>query len=156
MNVKTHPINPMDTGTQRKPFRLFLLSSLTGIGLLSLTLASLNNDAAKQVEPAAIPAIAPSTYDIESLKITDSNSGTAVIKLDDFLLTVPFSFEAHQDSYGVPGSDFLAVDVDGIGEIKITDQSGTSFRDFTNHNDIYNIRMLIATYIEKNKLAEGA
>ncbi|WP_435722163.1 hypothetical protein [Acinetobacter baumannii] len=34
-----------------------------------------------------------------------------VLKLDSFRLNVSFDFEAHPDSYGVPGSEFTAVDI---------------------------------------------
>ncbi len=49
------------------------------------------------------------------------------LKLDSFRLNVSFDFEAHPDSYGVPGSEFTAVDITQLtvnaGVVSLVDTS---------------------------------
>ncbi|VCX11408.1 hypothetical protein BANRA_00014 [Acinetobacter baumannii] len=80
-------------------------------------------------------------------KITGKDSGVAVIKLDSFRLNVSFDFEAYPDSYGVPGSEFTAVDITQLTVNEITDINGN---DFTEFEDIRNINGLLKGFIERN------
>ena len=105
--------------------------------------------------PAPVVNIAPAEFSIQSLAITGTSTGTAVINLDDFTLNVQFTFEAHPDSYGVPGSEYTAVEITSLDAINITTTSGDAFSDFTDANDHYNINQLITAYIEKNQLVEA-
>lgn len=154
MNVKTQPFNPsITTLVLRRPFSIFVFCSAISItGLIALS----SSNHSKAIAQPAIPAIIPSSYSLKDLSITGVDSGTAVIKLDDLTVNVSFEFEAHEDNYGVPGSDFTAVEVTRLNVDRIANDSGTEFRDFTNYNDHYNINQLIAVYIEKNRLVEAA
>ena len=153
MNVKPHSINPVATGLQRKPFSLIIIVGLFSIGVLSLIQ---ENNAAESNAIAQTVNIAPAEFSIQALSITGASTGTAVINLDDFILNMQFTFEAHPDSYGVPGSEYTAVEITELKEIKITTTSGDAFSDFTDANDHYNINQLITAYIEKNSLVEVA
>ena len=93
---------------------------------------------------------------VQSLKLTSETTGVAVIKIDEYRLYVNFDFEAHPDSYGVPGSDFTAVDITNLEIEKVLDKNGNAFQDFTDDNDIRNINLLIATFIERNNLVGAA
>lgn len=104
--------------------------------------------------PVFAPATTPTHFAVQSLKITGDNTGTAVIALNDFVLNVQFRFEAHNDDYGVTGHDFTAIEITNLDEIKVT-ADGVEFRDFTTPDDHSNINLLIATYIEKNRLVEA-
>lgn len=104
--------------------------------------------------PAPVVNIAPAEFSIQALSITGASTGTAVINLDDFILNVQFTFEAHPDSYGVPGSEYTAVEITSLDAINITTTSGDAFSDFTDANDHYSINQLITAYIEKNSLVE--
>lgn len=101
------------------------------------------------------PKTQPSTYGVLTAKITGKHSGIAVIKLDSFRVNVSFDFEAHPDSYGVPGSEFTAVDITQLSVNEITDINGKSYNDFTEHEDIRNINALLKGFIERNKLVEA-
>ncbi|EMD1463491.1 hypothetical protein ACIWZI_003891, partial [Acinetobacter baumannii] len=102
------------------------------------------------------PKTQPSTYSVLTAKITGKHSGVAVIKLDSFRLNVSFDFEAHPDSYGVPGSEFTTVDITQLTVNEITDINGKSYNDFTEFEDIRNINSLLKGFIERNKLVEAA
>ena len=106
--------------------------------------------------PVYQPKVAPSEYGISTLVMTSETEGRAVINLDGFSVHVPFTVEAFQDSYGVPGSEFTAVEVQQLGEIKVFDANGNPYNDFTDHVDHYNINQLIKGYIEKHRLVEAA
>ena len=153
MNVKTHPINPVATRLQRKPFSLIVIAGLFSIGGLALIQES---NVAESSAIAQTVNIAPAEFSIQSLSITGASTGTAVINLDDFILNVQFTFEAHPDSYGVPGSEYTAVEITSLDAINITTVSGDAFSDFTDANDHYSINQLITAYIEKNSLVEVA
>ncbi|HFG6988678.1 hypothetical protein U2E86_04930 [Acinetobacter baumannii] len=101
------------------------------------------------------PQTQPSTYGVQTAKITGKTSGIAVIKLDGFRVNVSFDFETHPDSYGVPGSEFTAVDVTQLTINEIKDINGKSYSDFTDFNDHRNINALLKGFIEKNRLVEA-
>ncbi|WGM23783.1 hypothetical protein [Acinetobacter pittii] len=101
------------------------------------------------------PQTQPSSYGVQTAKITGKTSGIAVIKLDGFRVNVSFDFETHPDSYGVPGSEFTAVDVTQLTINEITDVNGKSYNDFTDYNDHRNINAILKGFIERNKLVEA-
>ena len=53
--------------------------------------------------------------------MTGDNHGEAIIRLDGFRVTARFEVEAFPDSYGVPGSEFTAVDVTSLDEVTVSD-----------------------------------
>lgn len=141
MNTKSYRFNPNMVG----------LSILSAIGMLSLgALAFESKQSALHYEVR----IAPVETGVQSLQLTSDTSGVAVIKLDEYRIHVSFDFEAHPDSYGVPNSDFTAIDITNLAIDKITDVDGMSYSDFTDYNDHRNINLLLAGFIEKNKLVE--
>lgn len=94
-------------------------------------------------------------FGVQSLKLTSETTGVAVIKIDEYRLHVKFDFESHPDSYGVPGSEFTAVDITNLEIAKVLDKNGAAFQDFLDDNDIRNINLLISAFIEKNNLVEA-
>ena len=84
--------------------------------------------------------------------MTGENNGEAIIRLDGFRVTARFEVEAFEDSYGVPGSEFTAVDVTSLDEVTVSDALGNPYNDFTNHIDHQNFNALIKGYIEKHRL----
>ena len=152
MNAKTHSINPSTIGLMlRRPFSAFVL-----VGSLSVVaLFAYNDHTAKQTTFAPISAYTPSTYGLESLKLTSPTTGTAIITLDDFILNVDFDYVAVPDSYGPHGTEFTNVEVSELKEIKIKTLDGTEFSDFTNANDHQQINTMIVGYILQHHLVEG-
>lgn len=104
---------------------------------------------------AFTPQIQPSSYGVQTAQITGKTSGIGVIKLDGFRVNVSFDFEVHPDSYGVPGSEFTAVDITQLTINEIKDVNGKSYSDFTDYNDHRNINALLKGFIEKNRLVEA-
>lgn len=141
MTTKSYRFNPNMVG----------LSILSAIGMLSLGALAFES---KQSVPHYEVRVAPAETGVQSLQLTSDTSGVAVIKLDEYHIHVSFDFEAHPDSYGVPGSDFTAIDITNLAIDKITDVDGKPYSDFTDYNDHRNINLLLAGFIEKNKLVE--
>ena len=112
------------------------------------------NPEPKAAQPIAAN-VAPSEYQLLALRMTGDNHGEAVIRLDGFRVTARFEVEAFQDSYGVPGSEFTAVDVTSLDEVTVSDALGNPYNDFTNHIDHQNFNALIKGYIEKHRLVEA-
>lgn len=139
MNVKPNPFNSA---------KVFLASS-------ALTLAALVLIAKPEATEykSGYDHAQPSDYGVQTLKI-DGETGVAVVKLDGFRVQVSFDFESYKDSYGVPGSDFTAVEITNLAVDKITDANGNPYNDFTDYNDHRNINLLLSTFIEKNNLVE--
>ncbi len=152
MNVKNPSINPSTIGLMlRRPFSAFVLAvtlPITGLFIYS-------GKANQQVTLPAISAYTPSTYGLESLKLTSSTTGTAIITLDDFILNVDFDYITVPDSYGSHGTEFTNVEVSELKEIKIKTHDGTEFRDFTNASDHQQINAMIVGYILQHHLVEG-
>lgn len=140
MNVITKPFKPIQT---------FLAS--TAIAMTALVLIA--KPEATEYKPGYSNS-QPSEYGVQTLKI-DGETGVAVVKLDGFRVQVSFDFESYKDSYGVPGSDFTAVEITNLAVDKITDANGNPYNDFTDHNDHRNINLLLSTFIEKNNLVEA-
>ena len=97
----------------------------------------------------------PEVTTVAAMELTSETSGSAVIRLDNFTLDVSFDFEPFEDSYGVPGSEFTAVDVTSLDEVTVSDALGNPYNDFTNHIDHQNFNALIKGYIEKHRLVEA-
>lgn len=154
MNTNPNSINPAVTHrVQPSSFiKVAAISGLFTVGVIGLAY----EQKATEYQPAVvIPSTAPSSYSIQALKVTSNSSGMAVIKLDSFLLKVSFDFESHPDNYGVPGSEFTAVDITNLAIEKITDLNGKDWNDFTDYNDHRNINQMIVGYIERNRLVEA-
>lgn len=141
MTTKPNHFNPNLVG----------LSILSVLGALSVGTLAFES---KQSVPHYEVHVAPAETGVQSLQLTSDTSGVAVIKLDEYRIHVGFDFEAHNDSYGVPGSDFTAVEITNLAIDKIYDANGNDYNDFTDHNDHRNINLLLAGFIEKNKLVE--
>ncbi|MGF2878570.1 hypothetical protein VSN93_00495 [Acinetobacter johnsonii] len=120
------------------------------MGVLSCGLKT----APKAAQPM-VANVAPSEYQLLALHMTGENHGEAVIRLDGFRVTARFEVEAFQDSYGVPGSEFTAVDVTNLDEVTVSDALGNPYNDFTDHIDHQNFNALIKGYIEKHRLVEA-
>ena len=154
MNTKQHSINPIVTHREQPTgfFKVALISGLLTTGAIALVI----DQKATEYKPAVVvPNTAPSSYSIQALKVTSDSSGMAVIKLDSFLLKVSFDFESHADNYGVPGSEFTAVDITNLAIDEIKDINGKEYNDFTDYNDHRMINQIIVGYIERNKLVEA-
>ncbi len=152
MNVKTTSINPSTIGLMlNRPFSIVVLSSILGI----TGLTAYSKHVEKQTTFAPISAYTPSTYGLESLKLTSPTTGTAIITLDDFILNVDFNYITVPDSYGSHGTEFTNVEVSELKEIKIKTLDGTEFRDFTNASDHQQINAMIVGYILQHHLVEG-
>lgn len=146
MNVKTNPFNS------------FAFVSMAALAISGGSLVACQLQPARQAQEHVsffTPKTQPSTYGVLTAKITGKRSGVAVIKLDSFRVNVSFDFEAHPDSYGVPGSEFTAVDITQLTVNEITDINGKSYNDFTEHEDIRNINAILKGFIERNKLVEA-
>ena len=141
MNTKPSRFNPNILG----------VSILSVIGALSIgTITTKANQTLEQ----HIAQFQPAETGVQSLQLTSDTSGIAVIKYDGFRIQVSFDFEAHPDSYGVPGSDFTAVEIVNLAVDQINDANGNPYNDFTDYNDHRNINLLLTGFIEKNKLVE--
>ncbi|MEQ1318982.1 hypothetical protein [Acinetobacter guillouiae] len=154
MNTKPHSINPIVTH-RVQPMSFIKVTAISGlftVGAIGLTYDQKDTE---YKPPVTVPNITPSTYTVDALKLTSETSGKAIVKIDSFLLKVSFDFESHPDSYGVPGSEFTAVDITNLAIEKITDVNGQEWNDFTDYNDHRNINQLIIGYIERNRLVEA-
>ncbi len=94
--------------------------------------------------------VVASEYELLAVKKTGEKSGEAVIRIDGFKLNVSFDFD------GVAGSDFTTAEITNLAIDSVTDLSGKSFNDFTNHDDHKNINILLAGYIDRNNWLEAA
>ena len=154
MNTKPNSINPIVTH-RVLPMGFIKVAAISGLVIVGVIGLTYDQKDTEYKPPVAIPNISPSTYNIDALKLTSETSGKAVVKIDSFLLKVSFDFESHQDSYGVPGSEFTAVDITNLAIEKITDANGKDWNDFTDYNDHRNINQMIVGYIERNRLVEA-
>ena len=154
MNTKPNSINPIVTHrVQPMGFlKVAVISGLVTVGAVGL---AYDQKTTEYKPPVATPNVTPSTYTVDTLKLSSETSGKAVIKLDSFLVLVSFDFESHPDSYGVPGSEFTAVDITNLAVEQIKDVNGNDWNDFTDYNDHRNINQMIVGYIERNRLVEA-
>ncbi len=153
MNAKLNPINPAVTHSvqPKRFFQVFALSALITTGVA----AFIHEPKATEYKPPLASEYIPSTYAVQTVEITSMSTGYAVIQLDDFTVKFPFSYEAHKDSNGVPGYDFTAVEIKELGEIKVFDEKGNPYRDFTDQIDHRNFNNVLVGFIEKNHLVEA-
>ncbi|KKW80402.1 hypothetical protein AAV97_05140 [Acinetobacter sp. Ag2] len=154
MNTKPNSINPIVTH-RVQPMGFFKVAAISGLVTVGVVGLAYDQKTTEYKLPVAIPNVTPSTYTVDALKLTSGTSGKAVIKLDSFLVLVSFDFESHPDSYGVPGSEFTAVDITNLAVEQITDVNGKDWNDFTDYNDHRNINQMIVGYIERNRLVEA-
>lgn len=154
MNTKPHSINPSLTHSVQllNRFKIAIVTGLLTVGAIAL---AHDQTATPYKTPVAIPNVTPSTYNIDTLKLTSDTSGIAAIKLDSFLAKVSFDFDTRADNDGVPGTEFTAVDITNLAIDEITDVNGKDWNDFTDYNDHRNINQMIVSYIERNKLVEA-
>ncbi len=141
MNAKLTPHNS---------FKVTLFTAALTVSALAFAhLADFGTD---QVAPAQNMQ---SEYGIVSLKMHDQSRGEAILNMDGFRLNISsFEVQAYPDSYGVPGSEFTAVEVMELGEINVFDANGNPYNDFTDHQDHREINSMIAGYIMKHRLVE--
>lgn len=154
MNTKPNSINPIVTH-RVQPLGFFKVAAISGLVTVGAIGLAYDQKATEYKPPVEAPNITPSTYTVDALKLTSESSGKAVIKLDSFLVLVSFDFDKHSDSYGVPGSEFTAVDITNLAIEKITDANGKDWNDFTDYNDHRNINQVIVNYIERNRMVEA-
>lgn len=154
MNTKPNSINPIVTH-RVQPMGFLKVAAVSGLFTVGAIGLTYDQKASEYKPPITAPNVTPSTYSISALKLISETSGKAVVKLDSFLVLVSFDFESHQDSYGVPGSEFTAVDITNLAVEKITDVNGKDWNDFTDYNDHKNINQMIVGYIERNRLVEA-
>ncbi|MFW1764791.1 hypothetical protein ACG9X2_04895 [Acinetobacter bereziniae] len=154
MNTKPNSINPIVTH-RVQPMGFFKVAAISGLVTVGAVGLAYDQKTTEYKPPVAIPNVTPSTYTVDALKLTSGTSGKAVIKIDSFLVLVSFDFETHSDSYGVPGSEFTAVDITNLAVEQITDVNGKDWNDFTDYNDHRNINQVIVGYIERNRLVEA-
>ncbi|RFC81356.1 hypothetical protein C9E89_022330, partial [Acinetobacter sichuanensis] len=65
------------------------------------------------------------------------------------------SYEAHKDENGAANYGFTAVEIKELGQIKVFDEKGNPYRDFTDQLDHRNINNLLIGFIERNRLVEA-
>lgn len=140
------------------PFGRVVIGTWAASSLLIFGIASAVSSCDYQTAHSSQPSIVnvnPSYYGVMTLKLTSDITGEAVINLDGFRVPVKFVFDTHPDSYGVPGSEFTAVEIINLEIGQITDANGNNYKDFTIYDDHRNINAQLAAYIEQNKLAEA-
>lgn len=154
MNTNPNSINP--TVTHRvQPFGFFKVAALVGSFTTGLIAFAYNPDATEYKPPVAIPAVASSVYEVQTLKLDSDHSGTAIIKLDDYILKVGFDFDKSLADYGVQSSEYTQVEISNLSIDDVKTIHGAEFNDFTDHNDHRAINQLIASFIMRNKLVEA-
>ncbi|RSC23524.1 hypothetical protein [Acinetobacter sp. FDAARGOS_515] len=109
----------------------------------------------KPAPVATYPVNKPSEYGVSAIKIDGPTSGQAVIKLDGFFIYTSFDFKAHEENYGVIGSEHEVIEITNLAIDRITAINGHEYNDFTTSEDVINIKNLVATHIEKNHLVGG-
>ena len=132
------------------PFNSIKIS--LGVAAVTIGVLSCGFKTAPQAAQPIVANVAASEYQLLALRMTGENHGEAIIRLDGFRVTARFEVEAFPDSYGLPGSEFTAVDVTSLDEVTVSDALGNPYNDFTNHIDHQNFNALIKGYIEKHRL----
>lgn len=135
------------------PFNTIKIS--LGVAAVTIGVLSCGFKTSPQAAQPVVANVAASEYQLLALRMTGDNHGEAIIRLDGFRVTARFEVEAFPDSYGVPGSEFTAVDVTSLNEVTVSDALGNPYNDFTNHIDHQNFNALIKGYIEKHRLVEA-
>lgn len=142
MNTKLNPINS---------FTVAAFAASVSIGVLALTYEP--NSYQSHASPASQST--DSEYALQALTMSSNTQGEATINLDGFKVQVAFEVEPFRHSYGVPGSEFTAVEVIDLHNLNIFDANGNPYKDFTDHIDHRYINLLIKGHIEKHKLVEA-
>ena len=147
------PVSKVIMNTKLTPYNSFKVTLFTAaLTVSALAFAHLADFGTEQAAPAQN---IQSEYGIVSLKMHDQSRGEAILNLDGFRLNISsFEVQAYPDSYGVPGSEFTAVEVMELGEINVFDANGNPYKDFTDHQDHREINSMIAGYIMKHRLVE--
>lgn len=146
MNAKLNPINSV---------KVTLGVSAIVLGVVTTGFYK-NESSATYTPPIYTAKQSPDVVAVQTAVITSKSTGKATVKLDDFVLQVSFDYEAHPDNYGVPGSEFTAVDITQLSVDDIHDINGNAYRDFTNFNDIVQIKELVRGHLERNQMVEVA
>lgn len=133
-------------------FSTWAVTSITLFGIATAITSCDYNLAHSSTAPYA--NVTSSSYGVMSLQLTSDITGEAVINIDGFNVPVKFVFDKHKDSYGVPGSEFTAIEITNLEIGQITDSNGNNYKDFTIFDDHRNINAQLAAYIEKNKMIE--
>ena len=142
MNTKLNPINS---------FTVAAFAASVSIGVLAFTY----DPSSYQTLPSPAPLSVNSEYALQALAMSSNTQGEATINLDGFKVLISFEVEPFPDSYGVPGSEFTAVEVTGLHNVNVFDANGNPYNDFTDHIDHRHINLLIKGYIEKHQLVEA-
>jgi len=146
MNAKLNPINSVK-----------VTLGVSAIVLVIVTTGFHKNEPSATYTPPIYTAKqSPDVVAVQTAVITSKSTGKATVKLDDFVLQVSFDYEAHPDNYGVQGSEFTAVDITQLSVDDIHDINGNAYRDFTNFNDIVQIKELVRGHLERNQMVEVA
>ena len=132
------------------PFNTIKIS--LGVAAVTIGVLSCGFKTAPQAAQPIVANVAPSEYQLLALRMTGDNHGEAIIRLDGFRVTTTFEVEAFEDNYGVPGSEFTAVDVTSLDDVQVFDATGKRYNDFTDHIDHRNMNALIKAHIEKHRL----
>ena len=131
------------------PFNSFKVTLVAGaVTIGALTFAYKPEASSTPVLHNSIPAFTT----VAAMDLSSENTGTAVIRLDDFTLDVSFDFEPVEDSYGVPNSEFDTAEITQLSIDHVTDKYGNTFPDFTNDNDHRNINEMLVQHMIKNRL----
>ncbi|WP_407323613.1 hypothetical protein [Acinetobacter pittii] len=138
------------------PYKYYLVIGVSAV-MATVTLSNCGFQTAESstnTNNVFVPNTTPSVYSVKTAQITGKDSGIASVNLDGFTLDFDFKYSVHKDDYGVPGSDFIAVDITELGEISVKDANGNPYKDFTDYIDHRNINALLIGFIEKNRLVE--
>ncbi|WP_395000717.1 hypothetical protein, partial [Acinetobacter sp.] len=109
------------------PFNTIKIS--LGVAAVTIGVLSCGFKTSPQAAQPIVANVAPSEYQLLALRMTGENHGEAIIRLDGFRVTARFEVEAFKDSYGVPGSEFTAVDVTSLDEVTVSDALGNPYND---------------------------
>lgn len=142
MNTKLNPINS---------FTVAAFAASVSIGVLALTY----EPNSYQSHPSPASQSTNSEYALQALTMSSNTQGEATINLDGFKVQVEFEVEPFPDSYGVPGSEFTAVEVTDLHNVNVFDANGNPYKDFTDQIDHRYINLMIKGHIEKHKLVEA-
>ena len=154
MNLKPTSINPTVTHrVQRFGFMNFLKVSVLSTSLATGTLVFVHNPQVTEYK-LATPLHAPAQNAVAAMALQES-TGTAVVRLDGFTLDVNFKYNPVEDNYGVPGSDFMNVEILDLAVDQAYDNSGNEISDFTDFNDHLTINAMLVAHMIKNNMLEG-
>lgn len=155
MNTKPNSINP-NIAHRVQQFGFIKVAIVSGLITTGAIALAYDSKPTEYKPPVTSPNTTPTVYEVQKLTLDSKHSGTAKIKLDNYILQVGFDFQAHPDSYGVPGSEFTAIEITNLSIDDVKSINGAEFSDFTDYNDHRNINQLIASFIERHQLVEAS